>query len=293
MSDLTEAHLAAAIIAGDFAFVDSYLKSGAAVENITLVGPDGCGRAPLESAAIAEAIYGGSPAVTKAILDRSSLEQQGSVLQTFASENVFCDRMAALLRAGIQLDLLYKNQTALQVAVGNGNRKMAYLLLAHGADPELVGEYGSAIKIAGYNDVLRGMLESAARGEVKPAYYFIDLAMIKSLLISWGKAIQRFAEEHKDKRFYVFGIQGFSLVANSEESFNRTLEDYRKKFPNKYVAESTVEKLRFSPGDFAFHFDDLPASQESIDLDFSFLSPRLDEQRAEPELFLDGLIHNK
>ncbi|WP_061219555.1 ankyrin repeat domain-containing protein [Leptospira weilii] len=296
MSQTIEEQLNQAILSGNVSFITDYIQSGAGFGKITLVTPDGYGASPLRLAAIAETKYKGSPEITKLILENSSAEEQGEVLYFFASEDKYLEQASALLRAGIQVDSGQENSTPLQLAVGNQNPKMVYLLLSYGADPNRKGEDGSAFDSADSNPLYEGMLNSALNGNLKSPYYFIDLEKVKLSLNRWANSIQAFAQNNTDKTFYVFGIDGGRLVANSEEEFQKTLKKYQEKYPDRYNQENKIQSLRYNPGDFSFsipeEWDDRRAG-DVIHLDDSFLNPMENETRIEKELLRDGLILNR
>lgn len=283
------------ILNGDVPAVRSYLESGGSFENVTVVDPKGFGRTPLELAAIAEAGGSGSPEVTKLILERSNEETQAKALYGFASEDHNLNFTKALLKAGIKPDGAIENRTALQLAVGNGNLKTVYQLLRYGADPTKEGEYGSAIKIAegNFNKLHSEMLKSAAAGDVKSPYYFVDLNKVKSTLKIWANSIRVFAEQHKYQKFYIFGIDGSALVANSEDAFQKTLANYQSKYGDRYNDEEKIRGLKYNAGDFSFHIPIVESNDKQTELDFSFLNPQEDESRIEKELLRDGLMHNR
>nr|WP_284149190.1 ankyrin repeat domain-containing protein [Leptospira weilii] len=246
-------------------------------------------------AAIAETKYKGSPEITKLILENSSAEEQGEVLYFFASEDKYLEQASALLRAGIQVDSGQENSTPLQLAVGNQNPKMVYLLLSYGADPNRKGEDGSAFDSADSNPLYEGMLNSALNGNLKSPYYFIDLEKVKLSLNRWANSIQAFAQNNTDKTFYVFGIDGGRLVANSEEEFQKTLKKYQERYPDRYNQEDKIQSLRYNPGDFSFSIPEKwnDDAGDVIHLDDSFLNPMENETRIEKELLRDGLILNR
>ncbi|MGQ2870513.1 ankyrin repeat domain-containing protein [Leptospira santarosai] len=249
----------------------------------------------MELAAIAEAGGSGSPEVTKLILERSSEETQTNVLYSFASEDSNLNFTKALLKAGIKPDGMVENQTALQRAVGNGNPKTVYELLRYGADPTKKGKYGSAIEMAEeyFNKVYSKIIKSAAAGEVKSPYDFVDLEKVKATLKTWADSIRIFSEQHKDQKFYVFGIDAGELVANSEDAFQKTLTNYLSKYGDRYKTEEKIRELRYNAGDFSFRIPIVKSDDIQTGLDFSFLNPQEDECRIEKELLRDGLICNR
>ena len=289
MDNLNQDQLGKAIMEGDILTIKKYLEYNDSFNNIKVIDPNGFGRTPLELAAIAETHGTGYSEATKMILANSKEEIQAEALIGFASEDDYINQVNSLLEAGIKPDIMNKNSTALQRAVGNKNPKIVYLLLSYGADPEKEGEYGSALEIAGFDELHKGMLESAINGNVKSPYYFIDLENIKTTLKIWANSIQIFSRQNSEKEFYVFGIDAGRIVANTEDEFIKTLKKY------KYKTDDKIQSLRYNPGDFSFHipiiYDDV--NIEKTELDFSFLEPQNNESRIEKELLRDGLIHNK
>ncbi|RHX80785.1 ankyrin repeat domain-containing protein [Leptospira yasudae] len=294
MSSSIQEQLTQAILSGSVNVIADYIRSGAGFEKITLITPDGFGASPLRLAAIAEAKYKGSSEITKMILENSSVEEQENVLYSFASEDEYLEQTEALLRAGILPDIGTKDQTPLQLAVGNRNPKMVFLLLSYGADPSRKGKYGSAFDSAESNPLFLGMLTSARSGKPKSPYYFVDLEKVKQVLNRWANAVRMFAQNHKEKTFYVFGIDGSRLVANSEEEFQRTLKKYQDNYPDRYNQEDKIQFLRYNPGDFSFSMPEISVDlEENILLDHSYLNPIENETRTEKELLKDGLILNR
>ncbi|TGK38396.1 ankyrin repeat domain-containing protein [Leptospira gomenensis] len=280
---------------GDVLSIRNYLESGGSFENVTVVDPKGFGRTPLELAAIVEAGGSGSPEVTKLIFEKSNEESKTSALYAFASEDYNINFTKILLKTGVEPDGAIKNRTALQLAVGNGNPKTVYELLRYGADPAKTGQYGSAIEIAegNSNELYSKMLKSAIEGKVKSPYDFVDLESVKAKLKTWADSIRVFAEQHKDQKFYVFGIDAGELVANSEEAFQKTLSNYLSKYGDRYKDEEKVRGLKYNAGDFSFRIPIVQSDDIKSELDFSFLNPQEDESRIEKELLRDGLIHNR
>ncbi|AVQ13795.1 Uncharacterized protein XB16_3514 [Leptospira santarosai] len=129
------------------------------------------------------------------------------------------------------------------------------------------------------------------RGKV--AYDFVDLEKVKATLKIWVDSIRVFAEQHKDQKFYAFGIDAGELVANSEDAFQKTLANYLSKYGDRYNDEEKIRGLKYNAGDFSFHIPIVESNDIQTELDFSFLNPQEDECRIEKELLRDGLICNR
>ncbi|WP_078130608.1 ankyrin repeat domain-containing protein [Leptospira alexanderi] len=297
MSTLTTELLTQAILSGNVEKIAEHLQSGGGFEDVVLESPNGYGVSPLKLAVIAETQYNGLPGITKLILENSTLKTQSEDLLFFASEDAYLDQAKAMLRAGMQPDSPTANQTALQLAVGNKSPKMVHLLLSYGADPNRRGNNGSAFDRAESNPLYEGMLSSALNGNLKSPYYFIDLEKVKRSLNRWADQIRMIVRDFNDQTFYVFGIDHGSLVANTEEKFKKTLEKYQKNYPNRYDREDKVLSLKYNSGDFSFQVPVVPEKadfqNDRIDLDYSFLNPRENENRIEKELLRDGLLSNR
>ncbi|MBW9233215.1 DUF4303 domain-containing protein [Leptospira santarosai] len=147
---------------------------------------------------------------------------------------------------------------------------------------------------AGRSDTLYSkIIKSAAAGQAKSPYDFVDLEKVKATLKTWADSIRVFSEQHKDQKFYVFGIGAGELVANSEDAFQKMLANYLSKYGDRYKTEEKIRELRYNAGDFSFRIPIVKSDDIQTGLDFSFLNPQEDECRIEKELLRDGLICNR
>ncbi len=271
--------------------------TGSAWANETLTDPQGYGVKALELALRAEVSGAGSSQLTAYVLDETDLEISKEILLGLASEDKYLPKMGALLKAGMPVDSLFKNQTALQRATGNGNQKMVHLLLSHGADPHHPGEYGTAYEEAKsqhYQPAFQGMMDAFLTGESKSPFDFIAVDKIRSTLQKWALQIAAFAPQVAEETIYVVGFESGRLKLNSEDAFEKNLARYREMFPGKYQAEADIESLRYNIGDFSYH--DLGSLPEEVSgapsLDWAFLERQEADVRTEKEVLYQGLLSN-
>ncbi len=69
------------------------------------------------------------------------------------------------------------------------------------------------------------------------------------------KLIDQFYYTHLDETFYGFCIQFGGLHLNSIEQLEKTIENYREKYPEYYSLSHSTDGLKWSVGDWAYkHF---------------------------------------
>lgn len=290
--------LSNAIVSGNLEFLKTYINEGNDFNEMLLKDPNGYGELPLGLAVISQINYEGSAEVTQLILENSNEKDQAQVLVGFASEDTYLEKMKVLLETGIAVDLVFKNQTALQRATGNGNLKMVHLLLMYGADPNKNGEYGTALEAAKkihYDRTYQQMMTAFMNGEKPSPFDFINKDEVISQLKTMLHSLKNFGKNNKNHTFYVVAIDDGQLKANSEEKFTATLKKYQEKYPNKYYLENAIKSLKFNPGDFSFHIEteSLDDLNTSVNLDLTFLEKQENENRTKKDLLFEGLIKNK
>lgn len=254
-----EDKLSKAILLGDIEFLKSYLNEGGDFNRMILKAPDGFGKKPLELSVLSQLKHKGSFQITKLILENSNIEDQAEVLVSLASEDENLEGVKILLDSGISVNLLYKGQTALQKATSNRNLKMVYLLLSFGADPNIKGEYGSALELAKevyYDPTYLGMMEAFLKGQAKSPFDFIAKDKVKKKLTTWAICLENFGKDHKDQTFYVLAFDGGKLKANSEESFKKVIERYREDWSESHKIKTreslTDDELEFITEQYEF-----------------------------------------
>lgn len=289
-----------AILSGDLLFLNSYLTQGGNFNKMTLVTPDGYGVNAIKLAILAQLKHNGLAEITKLVIENSSIEDKTETLYFYASEDKYIKEMEILLKNEVSVDLMYKNQSALQLATGNGNPKMVYLLLLNGANPNQKGEYGSALDLAKkmyYDPSFQLMMESFLIGEPKSPFDFVEKEKIISQINAWINALVCFAKKQTNQTFYALAIDSGRLKANSEEKFLSTLKEYQKNYPNSYNTIEKINRLKFNPGDFSFHAIEDEKDDFFIDyskmLDLSFLKRKKDDNRTAKDLLLEGLLLNQ
>ncbi|WP_445456707.1 hypothetical protein [Flavobacterium sp. HNIBRBA15423] len=289
-----------AILSGDSLFLNSYLNQGGNFNKLTLTTPDGYGVTAIQLAVLAQMKYNGLKEITKLVIENSSIEDKASALRSYSSEDKYIREMEIVLKNGIPADLMFENQSALQLATGNGNEKMVHLLLVHGADPNLEGKYGSALESAKkmyYAPSFQQMMESFLIGEQKSPFDFVEKESIISQINLWINSLISFAKKHTNQTFYVLAIDAGRLKANSEEKFLSTIKKYQKKHPNSYNTEEKINHLKFNPGDFSFHSIEEEKDEPFVDygkeLDLSFLIRKKDDNRTAKDLLFEGLLLNQ
>ncbi|MDR7212075.1 DUF4303 domain-containing protein [Flavobacterium piscis] len=289
-----------AILSGDSLFLNSYLNQGGNFNKMTLTTPDGYGAPAIKLAVLAQLKYNVPNEITRLVIENSSIEDKASALRSYSSEDKYLREMDIVLKNGIPVDLMFKNQSALQLATGNGNQKMVHLLLVHGADPNLEGEYGSALESAKeihYDRTFQQMMESFLIGEQKSPFDLVEKESIISQINSWISSLISFAKKHANQTFYVLAIDAGRLKANSEEKFLSTLKKYQEEYPNSYNTAEKINNLKFNPGDFSFHSieeeKDEPFIDYSKELDVSFLIRKKDDNRTAKDLLFEGLLLNQ
>lgn len=291
--------LSAAIISGNLKFLKAYIDSGNDFNEITFTTPDGYEETPIKLAILSQTNFEDSSEVTKLIVENSSDEKIAKVLLFFASEEKYLENMKALLECNVFVDLLHDNQTALLMATGNRNLKMTHLLLSYGANPEAGGEYGTALeeaKMISYEPAYEEMMISFMKGEPKSLFDFIDKDKVINQLNKWVHSLINFGKENQGNTFYVVAIDGGRLIANSIEKFKITLKNYQEQYPDSYFKEEKIKELEFSSGDFYFHQieKEIDASNDSkIQLDLTFITQQKNDNRAEKDLLIEGLLKNK
>jgi Domain of unknown function (DUF4303) len=66
------------------------------------------------------------------------------------------------------------------------------------------------------------------------------------------KAIIDFAKAHKEETFYAFAIDASLLCFNSEQAFERTLNDYQKRNPEYYSTAEDIAHVKENTGDWEY-----------------------------------------
>jgi hypothetical protein len=75
------------------------------------------------------------------------------------------------------------------------------------------------------------------------------------------KAINKFANEHKDETFYGFAIDSDLLCFNSIEKFEKSLAESKLRWPEAYSTASEIYDLKWNTGDWDYMaFADLKSS---------------------------------
>ncbi len=290
--------LTTAIINGDVNFIQDYFTQGGKLDKLRLTAPNGYGVSPVELAATSHIHHQGNAQVVSLIVKNSSEDVLAESFIRFSSEDDNTAEVKSLLEAGVPVDIIHQNRTALQRATGNRNLKMVHLLLTYGADPNKEGEYGTALKEAKsirYEPAYLGMMESFLEENPKSPFDFVNTDAIKSQLKDWLTAIHNFEKSNNDQKFYIIAIDGGRLSANSEEAFEATLKKYREDFTDSYREENEVQRLKFSAGDFSYHniHEMKEITLDTNNLDYSFLEPLPNDARTKKELLTEGLLLNK
>lgn len=278
--------------------MNSYLNQGGSFNKMTLITPQGHGISVIKLAILAQMKYNVSKEITKLIIENSSVEDQASTLHSYSSEDKYSKEMEILLKNEVPVDLIHQNRSALQLATGNGNLKMVHLLLVHGANPNLEGEYGSALDLAKeryYDPSFQLMMESFLLGEPKSPFDFVVKEEIIAQINTWINTLLGFGKKHNHENFYVLAIDSSMLKANSEEKFLITLKEYQTKNP-KYHNIEKINSLKFNPGDFSYAIEkekEAFFTDYSKELDLSFLIKKKDDNRTAKNLLFEGLVVNQ
>ncbi len=285
-----------AILTKDLLFLNSYVKEGGNFNKMTLEKPDGDSTLAIQLAILAQLKHNGLAEITKLVIQNSSIEDQVEALFSYASEDKYILEMEILLENKVLVDHKYKNRSALQLATGNGNPKMVHLLLLYGANPNLDGEYGSALDLAKeryYDPSFQLMIESFLLGKPKSPFDFVEKEEIIAQINTWINALIGFGKKHNHENFYVLAIDSSMLKANSEEKFLVTLKEYQTKNP-KYHNIEKINTLKFNPGDFSYAIEkDAFFTDYSKELDLSFLIKKKDDNRTAKNLLFEGLVVNQ
>lgn len=285
-----------AILTKDLLFLNSYVKEGGNFNKMTLEKPDGDSTLAIQLAILAQLKHNGLAEITKLVIQNSSIEDQVEALFSYASEDKYIQEMEILLENKVSVDHIYKNRSALQLATGNGNPKMVHLLLLYGANPNLEGEYGSALDVAKeryYDPSFQLMMESFLLGKPKSPFDFVEKEEIIAQINTWINALIGFGKKHNHENFYVLAIDSSMLKANSEEKFLVTLKEYQTKNP-KYHNIEKINTLKFNPGDFSYAIEkDVFFTDYSKELDLSFLIKKKDDNRTAKNLLFEGLVVNQ
>ena len=288
-----------AILSGNLSFLNAFIKEGKTFNKITLETPNGDGIPAIQLAILAQLKHNGLAEITKLVIENSSIEDKTETLFFYASEEKYISEMEILLKNKVPIDLTRKNRSALQLATGNGNPKMVHLLLLNGANPNLEGEYGSALDLAKeryYDPSFQLMMESFLLGKPKSPFDFVEKEKIITQINTWINALICFGKKHNHENFYVLAIDSSMLKANSEEKFLVTLKEYQKKNP-KYHNIEKINSLKFNPGDFSYYAIEKEKNafftDYSKELDLSFLIKKKDDNRTAKNLLFEGLVVNQ
>lgn len=81
---------------------------------------------------------------------------------------------------------------------------------------------------------------------------------IEKMFIEAKRAIEVFANKHKEETFYAFSIDASMLCLNSLEKFDITLKYYQQQYPESYKKPEDIEGLKYNTGDWEYQgFEDL------------------------------------
>jgi hypothetical protein len=78
------------------------------------------------------------------------------------------------------------------------------------------------------------------------------------LLTQTSGIIEKYSEDHAKEQVYVFGFEyrydyGSVIISlNTRAAFESTLLEYRKRYPKEYKSKSSIESLKYNPGDWKY-----------------------------------------
>ncbi|MBN1501815.1 MAG: hypothetical protein JW982_16775 [Spirochaetes bacterium] len=213
----------------------------------TVIDEHNCGWSPLEFAAQLTANDNNRIPLLKKLVNVLDEKAQAYALIRAASEENTLKQVIVLLEAGVAPDVRGKEgETALMRAVGNNNPKVTYALLIHGADPKAQRNDGSSVSIStdGFRDSLVTLLIKSAMSEnlKSPRELMIDEEIIHCFRC-WLGGLTKLSTDLKSQRLYCLAIDGRYLKANTEESFSKTLLEYRLREEIRLPTDLTPQTL--------------------------------------------------
>jgi hypothetical protein len=299
MSALDKQAFAQAIACADIDAIRGHVSAGGDCENPTLADSNNRGWKPLELAARC-AVHIPSKAasqVLQMLVAGAPDCAQGYALIRFSSEEHALPFARELLDAGANVNAKEGGQTALMRAAGNNCPKLVHLLLAQGADISMLHEkYRETALQLGSGAIVQSLLESAARGQLKSPFDFVDQKAMIQELQTWSAGIAQFAAEHTAETFYAVGFDAGRLKANSEEAFAKTLEKYAggdSSSAKRYQARDpeALKSLRNSVGDWAYRIE--PGEAAGTEFELQALQRQPHDNRVPLDVLVDLLRENE